>query len=161
MEMISFQFMNDGSIFFCLIYSVMYQVSSVSFLIPLILLRSILEENYGWKKLINKWVHILKKPQYWFMFLVDYGIWSCYILKVLQFDSGHDILFLFQTFSSVILILEFPVGRRRNHWREYIVHNYKVFCSLLVLLLGTIYLFHYVIYLIRSLFCCTVWKKNI
>ena len=111
-EMISFQFVNDGSIFFCLIYSVMYQVSLVSFLNPLILLRSILEENYGWKKLINKGVHTLKKPQYWFMFLVNYGIWSCYILKVLQFDSGHDILFLFQTFSCVILILEFPVGNR-------------------------------------------------
>ena len=111
-EMISFQFVNDGSIFFCLIYSVMYQVSLVSFLNPLILLRSILEENYGWKKLINKGVHTLKKPQYWFMFLVNYGIWSCYILKVLQFDSGHDILFLFQTFSCAILILEFPVGNR-------------------------------------------------
>ena len=90
----------------------MYQVSLVSFLNPLILLRSILEENYGWKKLINKGVHTLKKPQYWFMFLVNYGIWSCYILKVLQFDSGQDILFLFQTFSCAILILEFPVGNR-------------------------------------------------
>ena len=139
----------------------MYQVSSVSFLNPLIFLRSILEENYGLKKLINKGVHTLKKPQYWFVFLVKYGIWSCYILKVLQFDNGHYILFLFQTVICVILILEFPVGRRWNHWREYTVHNYKVFCSLLVLLLGTIYLFHYVIYLIRSLFCCTVWKKNI
>lgn len=119
-----------------------------------------MEENYGWKKVINKGVHTLKKPQYWFMFLVKYGIWSCYFLKVLQFDSVHDILFLFQTFSSVILILEFPMGRRWNHWREYIVHNYKILCSLLVLLLGTIYLFHYAIYLIRSLFFCTVWKKN-
>ena len=76
----------------------MYQVSSVSFLNPLILLRSILEDNYGWKKLTNKGIHTLKQPQYRFMSLVNYGIWFCYILKVLQFDSGHDILFLFQTF---------------------------------------------------------------
>ena len=88
----------------------MYQVSLVSFLNPLILLRSILEENYGWKKLINKGVHSLKKPQYWFMLLVNYGIWSCYILKVLQFDNGHDIMFLFQAFSCVILIRSFQWG---------------------------------------------------
>ena len=80
----------------------MYQVSSVSFLNPLILLRSILEDNYGWKKLINKGIHTLKQPQYRFMSLVNYGIWFCYILKVLQFDGGHDILCLFQTFGCAI-----------------------------------------------------------
>ena len=35
-----------------------------------------------------------------------------WVENVQQFDSGHDILFLFHTSSCAILILKFPMGRR-------------------------------------------------
>ena len=86
-------------------YSLIYQVISDIFLYPLILLRSILEENDGWQKLIKRGVYtsdIEEAAIPCYMSLVNFGAWSHYNLTM-YYNLMVGMIFNFSFILPVVL----------------------------------------------------------